>query len=174
MPVRSPGSRTFAADEHRAPRVQAAMESESGSPVFRARTQDSRQTFSFRSWISPPVPEGHAIRPAIVRLSGESLLTAVRTRSLHGSDEAVNSIDLHESGDRGASWVHKNRPVTDTGYGGNPPTQTRLGDGRLCITYGHRTPPFGIRAVTGSDDGAIHEPCNGPMGAWYGDRLLLQ
>ncbi len=38
--------------------------------------------------------------------------------------------------------------------GGNPPTLTRLLDGRLCITYGYRAKPFGMRARLSSDSGS--------------------
>ena len=38
-------------------------------------------------------------------------------------------------------------PIADTGeFGGNPPMLLKLRDGRLCLTYGYRTQPYGIRA----------------------------
>lgn len=43
--------------------------------------------------------------------------------------------------------------MPDSGNGGNPPTLTRLADGRLCITYGSRNAPYGIRARLSSDNG---------------------
>ncbi len=43
--------------------------------------------------------------------------------------------------------------MPDTGFGGNPPTLTKLLDGRLCMTYGYRAQPFGIRARLSSDEG---------------------
>jgi hypothetical protein len=46
--------------------------------------------------------------------------------------------------------------VADTGEG-NPPSLIRLGDRRLCLTYGYRAPPFGIRARTSSDGGRTWE-----------------
>jgi hypothetical protein len=46
------------------------------------------------------------------------------------------------------------RPVANTGIGGNPPTLTKLQDGRLCLTYGYRDAPYSIRAKISSDDGA--------------------
>ena len=36
---------------------------------------------------------------------------------------------------------------------GNPPSLIRLKDGRLCLTYGRRAPPFGIRARLSNDGG---------------------
>ena len=65
-----------------------------------------------------------------------------------------NWIDLHVSDDDGASWAYFNRPVADTGQGGNPPTLTRLEDGRLCMTYGYRDAPFKMCARLSEDEGA--------------------
>ena len=62
-------------------------------------------------------------------------------------------IDLYASDDDGATWTFLTRPVPDTGSGGNPPTLTKLQDGRLCLTYGYRAQPFGIRARLSSDEG---------------------
>ncbi len=36
---------------------------------------------------------------------------------------------------------------------GNPPSLLRLADGRLCLSYGVRAKPFGIRARLSSDLG---------------------
>lgn len=36
---------------------------------------------------------------------------------------------------------------------GNPPSLIRLKDGRLCVTYGYREFPYGIRARLSSDNG---------------------
>jgi hypothetical protein len=37
--------------------------------------------------------------------------------------------------------------------GGNPPALIQLRDGRLCLTYGYRDPPFQIRATLSEDAG---------------------
>src|SRR5690606_41476433 len=63
-------------------------------------------------------------------------------------------IDLYASDDNGASWGHLSTPVPDAGRGGNPPTLTRLHDGRLCLTYGFRNTPFAIQARLSEDEGA--------------------
>ena len=52
-----------------------------------------------------------------------------------------------------AGWQHVCRPVPDTGQGGNPPALVLLQDGRLCLTYGYRAAPYGIRARLSRDDG---------------------
>ena len=95
------------------------------------------------------------------------------------------------SDDDGATWTFLTRPVPDTGSGGNPPTLTRLHDGRLCMTYGYRAQPFGIRArlssdvgltwdqeITLRDDGGSHDlgyPRTIAAAGWHArDGVLLQ
>ena len=36
---------------------------------------------------------------------------------------------------------------------GNPPSLIKLADGRLCLVYGYRAKPFGIRAQISNDNG---------------------
>lgn len=114
---------------------------------FCAHTADGGKTFSFRSWIGPE-PEGYSIMPSTVRTANNELLTAIRRSETSGS-----WIDLYCSTDFGKSWSFLTRPVTNTGRGGNPPAMTLLSDGRLCITYGYRDEPWGIRAVLSEDQG---------------------
>jgi hypothetical protein len=121
--------------------------------VFCARTTDGGKTITFVSWIGEE-PEGFAIMPASVRLPDSRILVAVRCRE--GKRElgaAHNWIDLYASDDDGETWRYMNRPVANTGVGGNPPTLTRLFDGRLCLTYGYRDAPYSIRAKISRDGG---------------------
>ena len=125
--------------------------------IFCARTTDGSQSFSLLSQIGPE-PEGFAIMPASVRLSDSRILVAVRCRG--GSDdtnadweERQNWIDLYASDDNGQTWNYMNRPVENTGRGGNPPTLTQLHDGRLCLIYGYRDAPHRICAKLSSDAG---------------------
>ena len=120
--------------------------------VFCARTRDGGGHFDFLSWIGPE-PEGFAIMPASVRLPGGRILVATRCR---GNDR--NWIDLYASDDAGMTWAYVNRPAPNTGQGGNPPAMIRLADGRLCLTYGYRDAPFGIRATVSEDEGASWGP----------------
>ena len=89
--------------------------------------------------------------PASVRLPDTRILAAVRCQE-GGTDRRRNWIDLYQSEDEGTSWTYLSRPVENAGNGGNPPAMLLLEDGRVCITYGYRDAPFGIRAVL-SDDG---------------------
>ena len=127
--------------------------------IFCAHTTDGGKTFSRLSQIGPE-PEGFAIMPASVRLSDTRILVAVRCRGRGGQNRAAkdwqdlhNWIDLYASDDNGQTWDYINQPVDNTGRGGNPPTLTRLLDGRLCLTYGYRDAPYRICAKLSSDGG---------------------
>jgi hypothetical protein len=91
--------------------------------------------------------------PSTVRLPGGRLLCAVRyAPPKQGPQHQDCWIDLYRSDDTGASW-HFVTHITSTGSFGNPPAMLRLHDGRLCITYGYRSPPYGMRARLSQDDG---------------------
>ncbi len=127
--------------------------------IFCARTTDGGKTFSRLSQIGPE-PEGFAIMPASVRLSDTRILVAVRCRGRRGQNRTArdwqdlhNWIDLYASDDNGQTWDYINQPIDNTGRGGNPPTLTRLLDGRLCLTYGYRDAPYRICAKLSSDGG---------------------
>lgn len=130
--------------------------------VFCARTTDGGRSFAFVSWLTPE-PPGYAIMPASLRLPSGRILTALRHSE--GSSTTTSPrcwIDLYASDDNGARWEHLSRPVADAGRGGNPPALTRLHDGRLCLVYGYRNPPFAIYALFSDDDGAT----------WSAPRIL--
>jgi hypothetical protein len=103
--------------------------------------------WEFVSWIGPE-PKGYAIMPSTVRLSPTSLLTAIRRK-----EEGRGWIELYRSETNGGSWDYEGRCIPSTGAGSNPPSMLRLRDGRLCITYGYRGEPFGIRARISNDAG---------------------
>ena len=112
---------------------------------FCARTTDGGRTWRFVAWIGPE-PTGFAIMPSTVRLSESELLCAIRRRE--GPKRWITS---YRSLDNGESWRPDAVPTPDAGEG-NPPSMIRLADGQLCITYGYRAAPFGIRARL-SDNG---------------------
>lgn len=130
--------------------------------VFCARTADGGRGFQFLSWVTDE-PLGYTIMPASARLPDGRLLCAVRCRSDVPREPESAWIDLYLSDDDAASWRYLCRPVPDTGHGGNPPTLTLLADGRLCLTYGYRAAPFGIRARLSSD-----------LGASWGEDVILR
>ncbi len=117
--------------------------------LFCARTTDGGLHWTKVAEIGDE-PEGFRIMPSTVRLPNGELLTAART---HGPAE-TNWIDLYRSHDKGATWKMEAKPVASTGaHSGNPPHMIRLRDGRLCLTYGYRSEPFGIRARISRDQG---------------------
>ncbi|WP_414661474.1 alpha/beta fold hydrolase [Horticoccus sp. 23ND18S-11] len=123
-----------------------------GRPVA-LRTSDGGLTWARVGMIGEE-PAGFSIMPSTLALAPAAWLTAVRV-----NDPAGNWIDAWSSADRGRTWHAAGRPVPDTGgRGGNPPSLIRLKDGRLCLTYGYRSPPFGIRARLSRDQGMTWEP----------------
>jgi hypothetical protein len=110
------------------------------------RTRDGGKTWKLVSFIGPePDASDKAIMPSSVRLSSQTILTAVRHPSW---------IDLWRSDDNGESWKFVSKPAPDTGaHNGNPPCLVRLRDGRIVITYGYRSEPYGIRARLSADEG---------------------
>jgi len=120
---------------------------------FCARTMDGGVTWHRVGFIGPE-PAGFAIMPSTVTLADDTWLTAIRVK-----DPAGTWIDAWHSRDRGATWQQRGRPVADAGgTSGNPPHLIRLRDGRLCLTYGYRSPPFGLRARLSDDDGRTWQP----------------
>jgi Neuraminidase (sialidase) len=61
-------------------------------------------------------------------------------------------VDVYNSNDNGANWELISTPVP-VGNSCNPPHLLKLKDGRICLTYGRRIEPFGIRARISSDNG---------------------
>ena len=122
---------------------------EEGRP-FCARTTDGGRSWEFVSWINEQ-PDGYAIMPSTIRLNERELLTAIRRRN------ATNAwIETYRSLDNGKHWNLQGVPAPRLGTG-NPPSMIRLSDGRVCLTYGHRAPPFGIRARLSNDGGRTWE-----------------
>jgi hypothetical protein len=134
-----------------------------GGGIFCARTIDGGKTFEFASWVTQQ-EQGFTIMPTSVRVSDSRILVAVRCHGGPGGSTAAQYwIDLYASDDNGATWAYLNRAVPDTGRGGNPPALIRLQDGRLCLVYGYRAEPYGMRAKLSGDGGAT-----------WGDEIVLR
>jgi len=123
---------------------------------FCARTTDGGLSWRLLSFIGPE-PAGYAIMPSTVRLSATDLVTTIRRRNPPRS-----WIDAYASRDGGRSWSFLATPEPDTGEG-NPPSLVRLTHGRLCLIYGYRAPPFGIRARLSGD-----------LGKTWGEAVILR
>lgn len=135
---------------------------------FVARTADGGLNWKFVAWVAPDPGAGFSIMPSSVRLSKTDIVTAVRHEDSHR--HGPNWIDAYATHDNGASWQYLSRPAPDTGgKSGNPPSLIKLRDGRLAITYGHRAPPFEIRARLSADGGKTWSDdmlLRGGAGAW--------
>jgi hypothetical protein len=116
-----------------------------GRPMC-VRTTDGGKTWQFVGWIGDE-PKGYAIMPSTVRLGGNELLTAIRRR-----DDSKKWIEAYRSLDDGKTWKLDTVPVPDNGEG-NPASLIRLGDGRLCLTFGVRAVPYRLCAKLSKDHG---------------------
>ncbi len=136
--------------------------------TFVAHTTDGGLKWQFVAWTAPDPGPGFTIMPSTVRLSKTDLVTTVRHEET--ARKGPNWIDAYASKDNGKTWSYLSRPAPDTGdKSGNPPSMIKLKDGRLAITYGHRSPPFEMRARLSSDGGKTWGPeivLRGPAGAW--------
>jgi len=128
--------------------VTAAKPNKREGRVMAARTTDGGVAWEFVSWIGPE-PDGYSIMPASLRLSKERILTTIRRK-----EGEQHWIEAWVTNSNGKSWEFLNKPVPNTGeFSGNPPSLLMLRDGRLCLIYGYRAAPFGIRARLSSDNG---------------------
>ncbi|MCX6620924.1 MAG: sialidase family protein [Acidobacteria bacterium] len=131
--------------------MTAAKPTKKEGRPFSASTEDGGRTWKFGGWMGPEPPDREfAIMPSTVRPASGNLLSTVR----YSASDEKNWIDAYTSADNGVTWKLLNRPVADTGgHHGSPPHLIHLRDGRLCLTYGYRSAPYGIRARLSSDDG---------------------
>jgi sialidase-1 len=75
----------------------------------------------------------------------DRLIAQIRNHNANGHGETLQT----ESTDGGRTWSEPH----SIGVWGLPSFLTRLRDGRLLMTYGHRRPPFGNQARLSSDQG---------------------
>ncbi|MEO8028803.1 MAG: sialidase family protein [Bryobacteraceae bacterium] len=126
--------------------LTAAKSNAKQGHVICVRTKDGGKSWKMLSFLGPePAENDKSIMPSSVRLSPKTILTALRH---------PRWLEIYRSDDDGATWHFLSKPVPDTGaHNGNPPSMVRLKDGRLAITYGYRSEPYGIRARISKDDG---------------------
>ena len=128
--------------------------------AFCARTADGGRSFQLVSWINGEPRSIRAAMPATVRVSATELVTVLRRRFDIAPGEAHCWLDAFGSQDNGRTWQFLSRVAyTDLGkHNGNPPSLVRLQNGDLCVTYGFRAPPYGMRTKVSSDHGRTWGP----------------
>jgi hypothetical protein len=135
------------------PRVEAGIQDR----AFCVRTTDGGRSFQFLSWMTGEPITVRSVMPRTARLPDKRMVSALRRRldvkTPEGTEQNV-WIDVYHSADNGQSWKFLSK-VADTGTAnGNPPSLALLADGRLCVAYGFRGDPLGIRAKLSADGGA--------------------
>jgi hypothetical protein len=129
--------------------VTAAKQDGTEGRALCVKTEDGGLSWKMVSFIGGE-PSGFSIQPSSVRLAERELLTATRVKI----DENTTAIEVFRSRDNGGSWQPAGRPAVWRGeFNGNPPSLIRLKDGRLCLSYGVRTPPYRICARLSADGG---------------------
>ena len=139
-----------------APDVQAGI----ADRAFCVRTTDGGRTFSRPSWMLYEPAQVRSVMPSTVRVSDTELVSALRRRldvEVAGGKQKNCWIDVSCSQDNGKTWQFLSK-VADTDSpqhqrNGNPPSLVRLKDGGLCVTYGYRSTPCGMRAKISRDVG---------------------
>jgi len=131
--------------------------------AFCAITKDGAKTIKFLSWMTDEPISVRSVMPSTVRISANHLVSALRRRQdVHIEDDVDYSrdwIDVYQSKDGGKSWgllskvaETESDDASEEERNGNPPSLIRLKDGRLCVTYGYREYPYGIRAKLSLDN----------------------
>lgn len=125
----------------------AAKANDREGKVFCARTLDGGVTWKLVSIIGGE-PNGYMIMPSSTMLARRQYITTIRRKDLH----KPAAIDCYRSDDDGRTW-NRISIVAEPIGSGNPPSLVKLKDGRLCVVYGYRVEPYGIRAKLSSDNG---------------------
>ena len=117
------------------------------------KTSNGGGTFEFLSYMSPcpPLEVGdgdYATMPATVKVAEGTYISALRQR--RASQNNVKWMDIYRSEDNCQTWRFLSNPVKGQW---NPASLIKLADGRICLTYGWRSVPQGIRAKLSSDNG---------------------
>lgn len=125
---------------------------------FCARTTDGGKSFQFQGWMTHNI-KVRSVMPSTVYVGEGHLVSAMRRKHKKKFENrpsiTKNWIDVYESKDDGRTWKFLSKVAkTDAGdRNGNPPAMIRLTDGRLCVAYGYRAYPYGIRIKLSSDNG---------------------
>ena len=135
--------------------------------AFCARTVDGGRSFTVEGFMLPDPPEIRSVMPSTVRLANGNLVSVLRRRfDRIGGDPSMQRcwIDAVVSDDLGKTWEFTGEvstaadPPPADQHNGNPPGMSLLPDGSLCVVYGYRSDPCGMRYRTSSDGGESWSP----------------
>jgi hypothetical protein len=125
---------------------------------FCTRTTDGGKSFEFLGWMTHNT-EIRSVMNSSVYVGENHLVSVMRRlheKPFEGRPSIINNwIEAAESKDNGKTWTSLGK-VANTDLGdnnGNPPSMVKLPDGRLCVAYGYRDYPYGIRIKVSSDKG---------------------
>lgn len=113
-------------------------------------SEDDGRTWKTIAGIPMPPGDGtgYLVEPHVVEASPGRLVAMFRHNTESGACEK-SVLWQAESGDGGYTWT----TPYPTAIWGEPPHLTKLRDGRLLVTYGHRRAPYGERACLSYDGG---------------------
>ena len=123
---------------------------------FSCKMTNQGRDFTFMSFIGeePKQDLAYAIMPSTVRIGENKLLTVIRCCDYEEDVPGRKGyrLDQYSSSDLGRTWQY-NQTIEDE-FGGTPAALVCLADGRLCVVYGRRIPPYGILCRYSRDLGA--------------------
>lgn len=115
------------------------------------RSTDGGETWEPHGVVSPGLPDVTTSEMRLVSLGGGRVLAGMRT--------AEANFYVSHSEDGGGTW---SEPEETPIYckGSSPFDLIMLADGRVLATYGHRRPPYGVRACLSEDGGRTWDTGN--------------
>ena len=115
------------------------------------RSTDGGETWEQHGVVTPALPGLTFSEMRVLPLGGGGVLAGMRT--------AEANFYVSHSDDGGATW---SAPDETPIYckGGSPFDLIMLADGRVLATYGHRRPPYGVRACLSEDGGRTWDTGN--------------
>jgi hypothetical protein len=125
---------------------------------FCARTTDGGKSFEFLGWMTHNT-EVRSVMSSTVCVGDKHLVSVMRRKHQkefrNRPSVTRNWIEAAESKDDGKTWKYLGKVAqTDlSDRNRNPPPMIKLKDGRLCVAYGYRAFPYGIRVKISSDNG---------------------
>jgi len=129
-----------------------------------AGSADNGRTWQFLSQIAATDVLGGYTEPALHAGKDGRIICVIRTK-WDGVDSKLWPPDVRGSAGKepGYGWYFYQAESTDhgktwsalakTGVWGHPANILRLNDGKVLMVYGHRKPPWSVRAIVSDDDG---------------------